>query len=162
MWLYDGNIGYLDKNDGRHIALFLAIFRVILFLYLPYPLFLLFGQCILPRVDLKRLRWISQANYIRIKSFFDAYHAPYKDKHRYWIGLLLLIRFILLLISAFVDIQSPKTHSVNLLVIIVTSTYMSVWVWNASGGVYKKWYLNVHVLEPSFILNLALFAAATL
>ena len=160
VWLYDGNIGYLDKSDGRHIALFLASFLVFLFLFLPYTLFLLFGQCILPRLDLDKLRWLSWANYIRIKSFLDAYHAPYKDRHRYWIGLLLLIRFILFLISATVDIESPQDPHVNLLVVMITSTSMSVWVWNASGGVYKKWYLNV--LESSFILNLAFFAAASL
>ena len=160
VWLYDGNIGYLDENDGRHIALFLAGFLAFLFLFLPYTIFLLFGQCILPRLDLNKLRWLSWANYTRIKSFLDAYHAPYKDRHRYWIGLLLLIRFILFLISAIVDIKSPQDQDVNLLVIIIASTSLSVWVWNASGGVYKKWYLNV--LESSFILNLTFFAAATL
>ena len=153
VWLYDGNIGYLDKNDGRHIALFLASLLIFLFLFLPYTIFLLFGQCILPRFDLNKFRWLSSANYIRIKSFLDAYHAPYKDRHRYWIGLLLLICFILFLISAIVDIESPQDPHVNLLVIMITSTSISVWVWNASGGVYKKWYLNV--LESSFILNLA-------
>ena len=57
VWLYDGNIGYLAKNDGRHIALFLASLLVFLFLFLPYTIFLLFGQCILPRFDLNKFRW---------------------------------------------------------------------------------------------------------
>ena len=160
VWLYDGNIGYLDKNDGRHIALFLASLLVFLFLFLPYTIFLLFGQCILPWLDLNKLRWLSWANYTRIKSFLDAYHAPYKDRHRYWIGLLLLIRFILFLISAIVDIESPQDPHVNLLVVVISCTSISVWFWGARGGVYKKWYLNV--LESSFILNLTFFAAATL
>lgn len=38
------------------------------------------------------------------------------------------------------------------------SVGLQTWVWNA-GGMYKKWYLNT--LESSFILNLALLAAAT-
>ena len=37
---------------------------------------------------------------------------------------------------------------------------LGMWVWNASGGVCKKWYLNL--LESSFIFNLALLSAATL
>ena len=156
VWLYDGNIGYLDKNDGRHIALFLVSLLVFPFLFLPYTIFLLFGQCILPRLDLNKLRWLSWANYLRMKSFLDAYHAPYKDRHRYWIGLLLVVRFILFLISAIVDIESPQNPHVNLLVIIISTSMLGTWVWS---GVYKKWYLNV--LELSFILNLAILAAAT-
>ena len=159
VWLHDGNIGYLDKNDGRHIALFLPSLLVFLFLFLPYTLFLLLGQCILPRLDPTKLRCLSSVNYLRMKSFLDAYHAPYKDRHRYWIGLLLLVRFVLFLVSAIVDIGSPQDPHVNLLVIIISSVVLQIWVWNASGGVYKQWYLNA--LESSFILNLAILAAAT-
>ena len=160
VWLYDGNIGYLDLNDGRNIALFLASLLVILFFFLPYTIFLLLGQCILPRLDLNKLRWLSSANYLQMKSFLDAYHAPYKDRHRYWIGLLLVLRFVMFMTSAIVDIESPQDPHVNLLVIIACTFLLAMWVWNASGGVYKKWYINV--LESSFIFNLATLAAATL
>ena len=159
VWLYDGNIGYLDKNDGRHIALFLVSLLVILFFFLPYTIFLLFGQWILPRLDLNKLKWLSWGNYLRMKSFLDANHAPYKDKHRYWIGLLLVLRFIMFLISAIIDMESPQDPHVNLVVIIASTVLLAMWVWNASGGVYKKWYINV--LESSFIFNLALLATAT-
>ena len=157
VWLYDGNIGYLDNNDGRHIALFLASLLVFLFFFLPYTLFLLSGQCILPRLDLNKLRWLSWANYVRMKSFLDAYHAPHKDRHRYWIGMLLVIRFVLFLISAIVDVKSPQDPYVNQLVIIICTSILGMW---ACSGVYKRWYLNV--LESSFILNLVILAAATL
>ena len=159
VWLYDGNIGYLDKNDGRHIALFLFSLLVFLFLFVPYTLFLLLGQCILPRLNLNKLRCLSWSNYVRIKSFLDAYHAPYKDKHRYWIGLLLLLRFILFLVSAIVDIQSPQDPHVNLLVMNTSIFLLAMWVLNTNGGVYQKRFLNV--LESSFILNLAILATAT-
>ena len=160
VWLYDGNIGYLDKNDGRHIALFLASLLVFLFLFLPYTVFLLFGQCILPRLDLNKLRWLSWANYVRMKSFLDAYHAPYKDRHRYWIGLLLVLRFVMFLTSAIVDIESPQDPHVNVIVIIIISTsILGLWAVFAGGGVYKKWYLNI--VEISFLLNLTVLAAAT-
>ena len=159
VWLYDGNIEYLDKNDGRHIALFLVSLLVILFFFLPYTIFLLFGQWILPRLDLNKLKWLSWGNYLRMKSFLDANHAPYKDRHRYWIGLLLVLRFIMFLISAIIDMESPQDPHVNLVVIIISTSMLGMWVWNASGGVCKKWYLNV--LESSFILNLAVLAVAT-
>ena len=46
----------------------------------------------------------------------------------------------------------------NLLVIIISTSILGLWA--ASGGVYKKWYLNV--VETSFIFNLTILAAATL
>ena len=159
VWLYDGNIGYLDKNDGRHIALFLVSLLVILFFFLPYTIFLLFGQWILPRLDLNKLKWLSWGNYLQMKSFLDANHAPYKDRHRYWIGLLLVLRFIMFLISAIIDMESPQDPHVNLLVIIISTSMLGMWVWNVSGGVCKKWYLNV--LESSFLFNLVILATAT-
>ena len=156
VWLYDGNIGYLDTNDGEFIVLFLASLLVFLFLFLPYTLFLLFGQCIHPRLNIPCL---SRANNLRFKSLLEAYHAPYKDKHRYWIGLLLLARIILFLVSAIVNMVSSKGPYVNLLLIAISMIGLQTWAWNA-GGMYKKWYLNA--LESSFILNLAVLAVATL
>ncbi len=79
VWLYDGNIGYLD---GRHIPMFLFGLLAFLFLFLPYSLILFLGQWIQGKLQ---LRWISQKNYLRLKAFLDAHHAPYKDKHRYWV-----------------------------------------------------------------------------
>ena len=95
-----------------------------------------------------------------MRSFLDAYHAPYKDRDRYWIGLSLLVRFFLFLISAIVDIGSPRDPHVNLLVIIITTVGLEKWVWNTRGGMYKKWYVNA--LESSFILNLNILAGTTL
>ena len=109
VWAHDGNIGYLE---GKHIALFLAGLLAFLFLFLPYTLLLLFGQCIVPRSNHKIL---SCFNNPKVRSFFDAYHAPYKEKHRYWTGLLLLLHFFLFIISAVIDINSPRDPSVNLL-----------------------------------------------
>ena len=156
VWIHDGNIGYLDTTDAKHISLFLASLLVFLFLFLPYTLVLIFGQCIQARSNHKMLWW---ANNTRFRSFLDAYHAPYKNSHRYWIGLLLMVRFVLFIISAISDISSPQDPSVNLLVINITTFALSMWVWN-TGGMYKKWYLNS--LESSFIFNLAVLSATTL
>ena len=38
----------------------------------------------------------------------DSYHAPYKAKHRYWPGLLLVLRFVLLLVFALNPQQDSK------------------------------------------------------
>ena len=85
----------------------------------------------------------------------DPYHAPYKAKHRYWPGLLLLLRFVLLLVSA---LNYQRDPSVNLQAILVGTGMLTVWAW-VSGGVYKNWCLDA--LESSFTLNLIILVGAT-
>ena len=123
---------------------------VFLFLFLPYTLLLLFGQWLQAISHLKLFSWVN-----RLKPFMDSYHAPYKAKHRYWPGLLLVLRFVLLLVFAFNPQQDP---SINLLVILVGAGMLHMWAW-VSGGVYRNW--CVDALESSFILNLIILAAAT-
>ena len=149
VWLYDANIEYLS---GKHIPLFLVAMLVFLFLFLPYTLLLLFGQWL---QAMSHLRFFSWANNARLKAFMDSYHAPYKAKHRYWPGLLLMFRFVLLLVFALNYQHDP---SVNLLAILVGTGVLTVWAW-VSGGVYKNWYLDA--LEGSFVLNLIVLSVAT-
>ena len=85
----------------------------------------------------------------------DSYHAPYKAKHRYWPGLLLVLRFILLLVFALNPQQDP---SVNLLAILVGLGMLHMWAW-VCGGVYRNWCLDA--LEGSFVLNLIVLAGTT-
>ena len=146
VWLYDANIDYLS---GKHIPLFIVAVLVFLFLY---TLLLLFGQW-LPVIS--HLRLFSWVNSTRLKAFTDAYHAPYKAKHRYWPGLLLVLRFVLLLVFAF---NLQEELSINLLAILVGTGILHFWAW-MSRGVYRNWCLDG--LEGSFVLNLIILAAAT-
>ena len=149
VWLYDANIDYLS---GKHIPLFLVAALVFLFLFLPYTLLLLFGQWLQAISHLKLFSWV---NNTRLKAFMDAYHAPYKAKHRYWPGLLLVLRFVLLLVFALNYQQDP---SVNLLAILIEVVNLFLWL-SISGGVYTNKYVNV--LEGSFIFNLIILTAVT-
>ena len=90
VWLLDASVDYVA---GKHIPLFLVAVLVFLFLFLPYTLLLLFGQWLQSLSHLKLFSWVSSA---RLKPFIDSYHAPYKAKHRYWPGLLLVLRCVLL------------------------------------------------------------------
>ena len=147
VWLNDANINYLS---GKHIPLFLVAISFFLFLFLPYTLLLLFGQWLQAVSHLRLFAWVN-----RLKPFMDSYHAPYKAKHRYWPGLLLVLRFGLLLVFAFNPQQDP---SINLLAILVGSAILQLWAW-ISGGVYRNWCLNA--LEGSFALNLIILVGAT-
>ena len=150
VWLYDANIDYLV---GKHIPLFIVAALVFLFLFLPYTFLLLFGQWLQAISHLTIFSWINSA---RLKPFMDSYHAPYKAKHRYWPGLLLVLRFVLLLVFAFNIQQDP---SVNLLAILVGTGMLHLWAC-VSGGVYRNWCLDV--LEGSYTLNLIILSATTM
>ena len=149
VWLYDANVEYLV---GKHIPLFLVAVLVVLFLFLPYTLLLLFGQWLQAMSHLRLFSWVNSA---RLKPFMDSYHAPYKPKHRYWPGLLLVLRSILLLAFALNPQQDP---SVNLISILVGAGILQLWAW-ISGGIYKNWCLDA--LEGSFTLNMMVLGVAT-
>ena len=100
VWLNDAHINYLS---GKHIPLFLVAICFFLFLFLPYTLLLLFGQWLQAASHLRLFAWVN-----KLKPFMDSYHAPYKAKHRYWPGLLLVLRFGLLVIFAVNPQQDPK------------------------------------------------------
>ena len=87
----------------------------------------------------------------------DSYHAPYKAKHRYWPGLLLILRVVLFLVFAFEFNPQQDRTSINLLAILVGIGILVVW---ASGSVYRNWCLDA--LEGSFALNLIILSAATM
>ena len=146
VWLYDSTVPYLN---GKHIPLFIAALLILLF-GVTYTLLLVFWQWLLCCPYRKTLRWIRD---VKLNSFMDAYHAPYQHRHRYWTGLLLLVRVLLYLISAFCE------PNVNLLMIICVAGGLLLFS-SLTGRIYKNWQLNV--LESSFIFNINIFAAATL
>ena len=149
VWLYDGNIRYLS---GKHIPLLIAAMVCLIFLFLPYTILLIFSQCLQAKSELKIF---SHINSRYVKPFLDAYHAPYTNKHRYWTGMLLLLRLVLFLISAGNALGDP---SVNLLAIAsITATILPIIL---GSRIYKTWSLGL--LETSFILNLTILAVATL
>ena len=149
VWLHDANIGYLE---GKHIPLFLAAVFMFFAFFLPYTIVLLLGQFFQAKSHMWLFSW---ANNSRLKAFLDAYHAPYKPRHRYWTGLLLVIRSITFLTLGF----NPKSDpSVTLLLVMLTVLVIHSWAWLV-GGVYKNWWLEV--LESSFILNLGVLVAGT-
>ena len=146
VWLYDANIDYLV---GKHISLFLVAVLVILLL-LSYTHLLLFGQWLQPILRLRLFSWIN-----RLKPFMDSYRAPYKAKHHYWPGLLLMVRFVLYIVFAFNIQEDPK---ITLLAIFLEVVHLLLWLW-FSGGVYKNRYISI--LEGSFALNLLILTFVT-
>ena len=139
VWLYDSNIEYLH---GKHIPLFTTALLALLFLLLPYTLVLFFIQC-LSKLDCQMFFWVK-----KLKPLFDAYTGPYKDRYRFWTGLLLIVRTILFFIFT---LGNP---GLNLTAISATSTCLAF-----TPPVYKKVWLTL--LEYFLLLNLGVTSAAT-
>ena len=146
-WFIDANVDYFR---GKHIPLALVTILYLL-VTLSYTIILLTIQLLYRVSHYRVMFWVQ-----RLKPFFDAYTAPYKAHHRYWTGLLLVVR-ILLLIS-FATFQSFNT-SINLLTTILLS-FALIGLFSLAKGVYESSLNNF--LEITFLCNLGMTSAAVL
>ena len=148
VWLYDGNVDFLN---GKHIPLFIAALLFLLFISIPFTATLMSIQWLQRFSHHKLLVWV-----IKLQPLFDAYTGPYKIKHRYWTGLLLLIRVCLFLVFSLNTFGDPV---INLLTVIACMFTLFAYL-SIIGGVYKLWWINL--IETAFIMNLGLVSAAGL
>ena len=147
IWLADGNIMYLK---GKHIPLFLVgVF--ILFFCAIYVCFLIF-QHVMPQQCTASINWLNNP---RLKSFMDAYHAPFRPRYRSWCGFLLLFRTIVFVTYSF---NYNGDQQVNLLCVALLS-FFTICVKNMYGRVYKKW---INHIETIFLVNIGVFSMAAM
>ena len=93
VWILDGNIPYLR---GKHIPLFLmSLFTILVYIF-PFTLLILLGPLLQAKSHYRVLNWIN-----KLKPFFDAFYGPYTSRYRYWPGILLLARVVVLLTYTF-------------------------------------------------------------
>ena len=111
VWAFDGNLLY-----GRVPHVFLLIFALVVltFLWLPYTFILLFIQPLRSVSGHRCFRWVN-----RQKPFLEAYTGPLNDNVQYWIGLLLLARFVLLLTFTLTYSINPSAGVLALVVTII-------------------------------------------
>ena len=83
----------------------------------------------------------------------DAYQGPYKTRYRWWTGIMLLVRTILVV---FFTLNIFGNQRLNLLFIVTVCVIILALMWNI-GTVYKNWWVNI--IESFFIGNLVLLAA---
>ena len=146
VWTIDGNIDYLS---GKHIPLFLFSLVILVALGIPYTLSLLLSpllESFLSRY--KCFKW-----WVKFKPIIDAYNGPYKDRCRFWTGLLLMARLLIVLTVSF-----SGDASVDRLVTVMTCIALLTMGWIV-GGIYTKVYSNV--LESFFIANLAVIVSVS-
>ena len=148
VWLPDATVEYLK---GKHIFLF--ILAILIFLTGTFfTLILLFWQCLIQFQNKVIFRW---TRYQKLRLFLEPYHAPYDFKHRYWTGLLLLVRSALYLV-----ISVSHNPNINTLVVVISVMFLLLILpkicYSISGHLYRNFILNL--LELVVYMNLVLFS----
>ena len=148
VWSFDGNLAYFGVE---HSFLMLVALLATLLLWLPY-VFTLTAVPFLKRIShFKCLRWINSW-----KPFYDAYFGPLKDKHHYWVGLLLIIRGGLLLLFS---VSSTSYPNLTILIMTLTSTFILLYS-SFVENVYKNKFLGLS--ENFALVNLIFLGCGTL
>ena len=147
MWLVDASVGYLS---GKHIVLFIVALLIII-AGVCYTVLLLFWQWLLRHQDKALFKWIK---YQKLCHFFEPYHAPFVDKHRYWAGLLFLVRVILFIVFALNVNGDPH---VSLVAIVLTIGGLLL----IKGFLVKVYKWPIDVIESIMYFNILGFAALT-
>ena len=114
VWLANGYIKYFEP---KHAIFFLVSLLVLLLLGVPYTVTLIAA----PWIQRSKFKLVSFM-YNKFKPLFDAYMGPYKDRHRYWTGMLLLARVVLIvLFSSIGNTNTVAGPKLNLLLLSFTS-----------------------------------------
>ena len=144
-WYSDGNVFYMQ---GKHIPLGIIGF-VSATCLMPFSFLLLFVD-LLNKIRIFSCMW-------RLKPFLDAYTGPYTNEGRYWTGLLLVVRCVILLASTFNHSTGYTSITVTLASMVIV--FLSILPWVLQTGIYRKRWLNI--LECSFLLNLGVLTTGT-
>ena len=141
VWQYDGNIEYLGS---KHAWLFVFGLLVTVGLIIPYTSLILLSPCLQSWSHRRYLTWVN-----KLKPFLDCHQAGFKDKYRYWIGVLLVVRIGLYIVFTLIQDSNTKLDVIITVVMLYTTVVCSL-------SVYKDW--RVQTLEVFFMLNMIFLA----
>lgn len=144
VWSIDGNIEYLSNE---HIPLFI-VSLLVLFIGLVYTVLILSTQW-LQRYDGKCSKLVQQC-VSHMKPIIDAYSGPYKDKYRFWTGLLLLVRIVVIPVFSYTSGIVPQLN--NFIVMIVGFITLLV----TTKGIYRSNLINI--LECIYLFNMTMLS----
>ena len=149
LWLPDATVKYLS---GKHIPLFIAAVLILL-VGLVYTALLFSWQCLLYLPRWRVFKWSKNP---KIQTFIETYHKPYTPKHRYWTGLLLIVRVVLYLIAA-TNVSNDPTIALT----AINFTMCCIFTLRLFFGsrLYRKW--PVDALETFFYSNILSFVIFT-
>ena len=144
VWEADGNVLYWRD---KHILLFIVAVLLLVFIYIPYTFILLFLRLLNRSKHRIVIRLL-----LTLKPLTDAYAGPFKQKREYWVGILLLVRVFLLLISSVTyGIYSIFNNMALIVIISGLILYKS-----QTGHLYKNRCLSL--MENLLFFNLIVLA----
>ena len=157
VWLPDANLTFGESTSDKVKLVVLSSFSsVILLLCVLWTMLLFLWQWLL-RCPNRIQTLLCLTRNLKFHSFVDTYHTPIIAKHRYWIGLLLLARVTIVVISgAFARSELPVTLFTTVLVMCCLLLYRSLLMIK----VYKNRFLNI--MESVTFFNIAAFALITI
>ena len=144
-WFYNPNILYFTPSRIP----FFIIATITIALGTVYTALLFLGQW-LRKISGRKLMRCFRSN--KYNAFIDAYHASFVLKHRYWLGILLIVRIIHHILSALLE------ESTHMLVVSCLMCALLI-LKQLLNKVYKSRLIDL--LESSFLVNLLLFATST-
>ena len=149
-WIRDANIEF----GTRKSIVLICVALIILIFGLLYTFFVLFWQCL---VKCPRSRLFGWTRNHKLYSFINTYHTPHTAKHRFWPGLLLLIRVAVYLIAAF---SASSDQPITLLSTVVIMCCLLFYKAHSGIRVYRNWLLNA--MESFVYFNITVFAVFTM
>ena len=149
VWWPDATVGYFS---GKHVVLWIVA-ALILVAGIFYTVILFSWQWLLYYQHKKIFKWIIQNQ--RLCMFVEPNHAPYAFKHRYWAGLLLLVRAVVYTIStADVSIsdRTLTTFAIGIIIFLLAILFCSFRPYKSRA---------VQVLELIYYANIVCLCFAT-
>ena len=146
VWLPDATVQYFS---GKHIPLVITA-TLVLLVGVAYTSLLLSWQWLLRYQGVKCFAWIRHQH---LRLFIVPYHAPYKPKHCYWTGLLLLVRILVYIISAG---TLSMDHTISIIAIGIAA---SILLMLSTNRPYNK--RPIEVIEVISFTNIICLCLAT-
>ena len=148
VWLPDATIIYFGT---KHSFMFIAAI-IVLALVLTYTLLLFSWQWL---VRLPNWKVFALLRNTKLQSFIRMYHIPHGIKHRYWTGLLLLMRIIVYLVA----VSTSSSDSTANHFAIVTVLAILLVIKSLTMRIYKIW--PIDILETVLIANAIMLSASS-
>ena len=153
-WLPDATFEFNDVNHRLKMALLIGISAIIVVVFVLFTSILFSWQWLLRLSGYRLFKWTQNQ---KLHGFINTYHGPYMAEHRYWIGMLLLVRVLIYLIAAF---SSSSEQPITLLCTILIMCCLLLFKAVLRSRVYRNKFVNV--VESAIFFNVAIFALITL